>query len=198
MTTTVMAWNKQKPLGKVTCSSYDCERDLHSFRRRRPGGRSYRNEQCVACGAQLIDWGRLDQHDLKDVENTFASLRLEMIRHHYWHKPIDDKALNHAQGKGFVGLREAAEHRLRKHLGLPSSQLFRDGMQTRTSGNVIYYAQHATATCCRKCMEAWHAIDRETPLGDQEIGYATELVMRYIKVRLPDLPFIGPKVKARR
>ncbi len=71
-------------------------------------------------------------------------------------------------------------------------------MQTRTSGNVIYYAQHATATCCRKCMEAWHAIDRETPLGDQEIGYATELVMRYIKVRLPDLPFIGPKVKARR
>lgn len=198
MTTTDMDWNKEKPLGKVTCSSYDCERDLHSFRRRRPGTESYRNERCVACGAQLIDWGRLDQHDLRDVGNTFESLRLEMIRHHYWHKPIDDRALNHAQGKGLVGLREAAEHRLRKYVGLPSSQLFRDGMQTPTSGNVIYYAQHATATCCRKCMETWHAIDRETPLGDQEIGYITELVMRYIQARLPELPSVGPKAKARR
>ena len=194
MTNTDMEWNKEQPLGKVTCSSHDCARDLHSFRRKRPGSESYRNEQCVACGARLIDWGRLDQHNLRDVENTFESLRLEMIRHHYWHKPIDDKALNHAQGKGFVGLREAAEHRLRKSVGLPSSQLFRDGTQTPTSDNVIYYAQHATATCCRKCMEAWHAIDRETLLGDQEIGYFTELVMRYIQERLPELPSIGPKV----
>ena len=198
MTNMNMDWNNEKPLGKVTCSSHDCERDPHSFRRRRPGGESYRNEQCVACGTQLIDWNRLDQHDIRDVKNTFESLRLEMIRHHYWHKTIDSKALSHAQGKGVAGLREAAEHRLQKYVGLPSSQLFRDGMQTPTSGNVVYYAQHATATCCRKCMEAWHAIDRETPLGDQEIGYLTELVMRYIQERLPKLPAIGPKVRARR
>ena len=63
MTNMNMDWNNEKPLGKVTCSSHDCERDLHSFRRRGPGGESYRNEQCVACGAQLIDWNRLDQHD---------------------------------------------------------------------------------------------------------------------------------------
>ena len=198
MTNANMDWNKEKPLAKVTCSSHDCEQDLHSFRRRRPGSEPYRNEQCVACGAQLIDWDRLDQHNLRDVENTFESLRLEMIRHHYWHKTIDSKALGHAQRKGVIGLREVAEHRLRQYVGLPSSQLFRDGMQTPTSGNVIFYAQHATATCCRKCMEAWHAIDREAPLGDQEIGYLTELVMRYIQARLPELPAIGPKVRARR
>ena len=189
------AWNNEKPLGKVTCSSYDCERDLHSFRRRRPGNESYRNEQCVACDARLVDWDRLDQHDLRDVENTFESLRLELIRHHYWHKAIDSKALNHAQGKGLIGLREAAEHRLRKYVGLPSSQLFRDGMQTPISSNVIYYAQNATATCCRKCIEAWHGIDRETPLTDPQLGYMTELIMKYIQVRLPELPATGPKTK---
>ena len=188
-------WNNEEPLGKVTCSSYDCERDLHSFRRRRPGNESYRNEQCAACGARLIDWERLDQRDLNDVSNTFQSLRLELIRHHYWHKVIDAKALGHAQGKGLIGLRDAAEHRLRKYVGEPSSTLFRDGMQTPTSGNVIFYAQHATATCCRKCLEAWHAIDRETHLTDQQIGYMTELIMRYIQVRLPDLPATGPKLK---
>ena len=27
------SWNEEKPLEKVTCTSYDCERDLHSFLR---------------------------------------------------------------------------------------------------------------------------------------------------------------------
>ena len=52
-------WNNEKPLAKVTCSSYDCERDLHSFRRQRPRDQSYRSEQCAACGAELVDWHRL-------------------------------------------------------------------------------------------------------------------------------------------
>ena len=188
-------WNNEKPLAKVTCSSYDCERDLHSFRQRRPRNQSYRSEQCVACGAELIDWHRLDQHDLQDVDNTFESLGREMVRHEFWHKAIDDKALNHAQGKGMIGLRQAAEHRLRQYVASPSSQLFRDGMQTPKSGNVIYYAQHATATCCRKCIEAWHGVDRERSLTDEELGYMTELIMRYIQVRLPELPPTGPKMK---
>ena len=190
-----MDWNNEEPLAKVTCSSYDCERDLHCFRRRRPRHQSYRSEECVACGAQLVDWQRLDQHDLKDVEHNFKSLRREMIRHHFWHKSIDNKAVNHAKGKGIIGLREAAEHRLRKYVGLPSSQLSRDGRQTPMSGNVICYAQHATATCCRKCIELWHGINRETHLMDEEIGYMTELIMRYIQLRLPDLPPVGPKIR---
>ncbi len=197
MSNTNMDWNNEEPLAKVTCSSYDCERDLHSFRRRRPGDQSYRLEQCFACGVQLIDWLRLDKHDLKDVEYTIESLRREMIRHHFWHIPIDEKALNHARGKGILGLREAAEHRLRKYVGLPSSQLPRDGRQTPMSGNVIYYAQHATATCCRKCVEAWHGIDREASLKDEEFGYMTELIMRYIQMRLADLTQVGPKYRKR-
>ena len=198
MSYATMDWNNEEPLAKVTCSSYDCERDLHSFRRRRPGNQSYRSKECVACGAQLVDWDRLDQHDLKDVENTFESLGREMIRHHFWHKPFDKKALKHAEGKGTEGLREAAEHRLRKYVGKPSSQLFRDGMQTPMNGNVIFFAQHATATCCRKCIEAWHGIDREKPLMDDEIQYMTELVMRFVHKRLPELPFVGLRVKRQR
>ena len=89
--------------------------------------------------------------------------------------------------KGLNGLRDAAEHRLRKYVGPPRSKLFRDGMQTPRNGNAIFYAQHATATCCRKCIEAWHGIDRERPLTDAEIGYMTGLAMHYIGERLPGL-----------
>ena len=192
-----LEWNIEKPLAKVTCSSYDCERDLHSFRRRRPRNLSYRSERCFSCDAQLVDWDRLDKHDVRDVENTFESLRRELIRHHFWHTTLDDKALRHAEKKGVAGLREAAEHRLRKNVALPSSQLYRDGAQTPREGNVIYYAQHATATCCRKCIEVWHGIDRETPLQEAEIGYMTELIMRYIETRLPALPPDGSKLGLR-
>ena len=57
-------------------------------------------------------------------------------------------------------------------------------MQTPFSGNVIYYAQHATATCCRKCIEAWHGIGRECHLTEEEIAYFAELMMHYIETRL--------------
>ena len=191
-------WQEMRSLGKVSCSSYDCEQDLHCFRSKRPTDGSYRNGRCVACDVDLIDWERLDNHDLSDALYTKHSLKYEMIRHAYWHTPIDETALNHALRKGLGGLREAVETRLSKYVGPPSSELFRDGTQTPLNGNVIYYAQHATATCCRKCSEEWHGINRERRLTADEIGYMTELIMLYVQDRLPDLPYQGQKVPPRR
>lgn len=187
-------WNDEKPLRKVTCTSADCERDLHSFLRMRPRGQSYRNEQCRECGADLIDWTRLDCHDLSDLEYTVASLERELIRHTYWHKALDQHAINHARRKGLSGIREAAMDRLKASVGAPSSELKRDGRQTPFYGNAIYYAQHATATCCRRCIEAWHGIEIEMPLSAEELGYMTDLVMYHIKKQIPDLAEFGIKV----
>ncbi len=116
------AWNVEEPLEKVTCSSSDCERDLHSFRRMYPRkGQSYRNVQCRVCGVDLIDWSRLDRQDLSDANYTIRSLELELIRHVYWHKPFDQTAVNHAKRKGRVGLRTAAERRLISSSPRPSA-----------------------------------------------------------------------------
>lgn len=191
-------WAAVNPLPKVTCTSYDCERDLHSFLKWRPRNENYRSERCRACGADLIDWRRLERQDLTDVEHTFASLERELIRHHFWHKSIDRKARDHALRKGKLGLRVAVDHRLRKYVAPPRSQLFRDGTQTPVKDNVVFYGQHATATCCRKCIEAWHGIDRERPLNDEEIAYMTELVMLYVNKRMPDLPLTATKVPRRK
>ena len=170
----------------MKATSYDCARNLHSFLRWRPRGESYRSKGYRGCGAELIDWNRLDQRDLDDVEYTVASLLQELIRHEYWHRPVDEKAIRHASKKGMDALREGAVHRLRKYVGRPRSELSRDGMQTPFSGNVIYYAQHATATCCRKCIEAWHGIGRECHLTEEEIAYFAELMMHYIETRLAE------------
>lgn len=171
----------------MKATSYDCSRNLHSFLRWRPRAESYRSDGCRACGVELIDWDRLDQHDVGDIQHTVASLQRELIRFEYWHRPLDEKALRHARKKGLAALREDARRRLRRYVARPRSELSRDGMQTPFLGNVIYYAQHAMATCCRKCIEAWHGISREQRLTESDIKYFTELLMYYIETRVGDV-----------
>ncbi len=181
-------WQEVKPLGQIRCSSHDCENDLHCFRTQRPRNRSYRNGRCIACGVDLIDWNRIDKKDLKDADYTIQAIQYEMIRHEYWHNTIDEHALEHARKNGLQQLRSDAEKRIRKYVSPASKDIFRDGIQTPFRGKLIYYAQHGTATCCRKCAEEWHGIDRNRPLTEEEIKYMVDLVMLYIKKRVADLP----------
>jgi hypothetical protein len=149
---------------------------------------------CRTCGAKLVDWERVHRNDLADVQYTFESLKYEMIRHYFWHVEIDQKAVNYARRKGISGLQSAVLSRLRKSVGLANNPY--DGRQTpmEGSGNPIHYAQHATASCCRKCMEYWHGIPQGHELTSQEIEYLAELVMLFIHDRLPDLTEEGAHV----
>jgi hypothetical protein len=54
-------------------------------------------------------------------------------------------------------------------------------------GNTIYYAQHATATCCRTCLEYWHDIPKGRQLTQQEFDYCTTLVDLFLDAKLPEL-----------
>lgn len=180
-------WMNDEPLGKIECSSTDCENDLHCFKRKRPKNESYRNGECIECGANLIDWDRLDQLDLSDIEYTIRSLNLELWRYYYWHKRIDEKAILHSRTRGLDELIPWTVKRLTKSVGPPSKDLWRDGTQTPLIGNIVYYAQHAIGCCCRKCIEEWYGINRNQSLKNEEINYFSELITRYIHKRLPNL-----------
>jgi Domain of unknown function (DUF4186) len=175
---------KLEPL-KVGCTSADCDNNLHCFRKSRQMAKADHGK-CRYCHADLIDWTRVQRRDLADVAFTFKQLRNEMIRHHFWHREIDEKAVNHALRKGRLSLHEASRKRLVQSIG--GSMPFHDGFQTPYSGNVVYYAQHAVAACCRKCVEYWHGIPQGHALTDDEIGYLHALVDLYIKERMSDLP----------
>jgi hypothetical protein len=179
---------------KITCTSSDCRNNLHCFKATRQMKSEGKTGACRSCGAELIDWHRIHQRDLLDVEYTVQALQLELIRHKFWHVEIDARAVNHAKRKGFEGMRLAIESRIKKSVG-PANPTF-DGRQTpmEGSGNVIYYAQHATASCCRKCLEYWHGIRQGKSLAKKEIDYLAELVLVYIRERLPDLTETGEDV----
>jgi hypothetical protein len=171
---------------KVTCTSVDCDNDLHCFLQKKkrgedrpPGG------PCRACGADLVTWERIQARDPKDVTYTFRALNHELIRHEFFHRPIDQHAQNHARRKGRIGMRSAAEKRLRGSVG--NAKNVREGQQTPFARNILFYAQHALACCCRKCMEYWHGIPAGRALTDDEIAYLVELIMLFIAKRMTDL-----------
>ena len=56
-----------------------------------------------------------------------------------------------------------------------------DGHQTPMRGHPVFIAQHATATCCRGCLEKWHKIKKDKELSNSEINYIVEVIMTFIK-----------------
>ena len=55
-----------------------------------------------------------------------------------------------------------------------------DGKQTPTHGHPVFIAQHATATCCRGCLEKWHKIDKNKILDNKDIDYIVSVIMVWI------------------
>lgn len=60
----------------------------------------------------------------------------------------------------------------------------RDGMQTPMRGHPVFTAQHATATCCRRCLAAWHQIPSGQPLTDVEKDYIAAVLRRWLEAEL--------------
>jgi hypothetical protein len=172
---------------KIRCTDSRCDADLHCFRPR-PKMSDEERGRCRDCGADLIDWERMHRRDIAQVHALFEALPHELIRHHYWHVPIPERVRELALKPRREVLRERTERAVRNAIALPSSQLFRDGTQTYDEhskhARIYHYGQHATATCCRKCLEYWHGIPREQPLSEQELVYFTELVWLYIEQRV--------------
>jgi hypothetical protein len=67
---------------------------------------------------------------------------------------------------------------------LVPAQPLNDGRQTPYRGHPVFVAQHATATCCRGCLERWHAIPKGRELSSDELGYAVDVICRWIEVDL--------------
>jgi hypothetical protein len=55
-----------------------------------------------------------------------------------------------------------------------------DGRQTPMRGHPVFVAQHATATCCRGCLQKWHQIPAGRPLEEAEIDYVLRVIEAWL------------------
>jgi hypothetical protein len=162
-----------------------CTRGLHTYHgiAEKKNGRG--DPICRICGKDAIDWERLHRRNIGDVDYTLAQLKTDRFLFKRWFKELDATAWRAMDGLGPMGIRDSIRKRVRTSVG--PAQPFRDGTQTPFRGNIIYYGQHATATCCRKCIEKWHGISRNRELTEEEIDYLTKLLLVYVRFKLPGL-----------
>lgn len=58
-----------------------------------------------------------------------------------------------------------------------------DGKQTPMRGHPVFVAQHATATCCRKCLARWHRIPQGAALTESQIDHVTGVILTWIETQ---------------
>ncbi len=169
----------------ISCCSTKCEDNLHCFKTNKKIAQKFGDHGvCRTCGTKLIDWERIHKNDILDAKFIFNSMKKELIRHVYWHIKIEEKDLKKGLNKGKAEIRIEAAKRISTVIGIPAP--YKGGF-TPYQGNVIYYAQHATATCCRKCMEYWHNIPQGAKLNNEQVEYCVNLMMLYIEERMPNI-----------
>lgn len=108
---------------------------------------------------------------MRDIDELFSALSKSRFRGRFRlgakeRAYLDEKTLPVILGHG----RRFVEERLAP--AMPKN----DGRQTPMRGHPIFIAQHATATCCRGCLEKWHRIPRGRPLSEPEIVYVLDVL----------------------
>ena len=57
----------------------------------------------------------------------------------------------------------------------------KDGKQTPFRGHPVFVAQHATATCCRSCLEKWHGIGMGQALTMLQTQHVIDMLARWLQ-----------------
>jgi hypothetical protein len=83
-----------------------------------------------------------------------------------------------AELRGEPVIRQHARELIGKRLA--PARPAKDGRQTPWRGHPVFVAQHATATCCRTCLERWHDIPSGRELTAQEQDYVVDVIVRWI------------------
>ena len=133
------------------------------------------NETTTARNTKLAK--RLEKkEENKESEDIFQRLAQSKFRSSF---SLKAKDLAYVEEKGLEVVKDHACDFIGKRLAPAKPK--NDGKQTPMRGHPVFIAQHATATCCRGCLEKWHKIPKGHPLTDLEQTYVVDIIMEWIK-----------------
>jgi hypothetical protein len=181
----------------MTCGTTDCPNDKHKFNDphrdmlKLGQGRNHKKAGvCKACGIDVVDWARVHRKDPEDVEHTVQALRREYIRIEFWERPLNDACMAQIRELGKGGVLASIRGTLQEIVGPPYLGHW-DGMKVPVDDakvtSIIQYAQHAMATCCRKCVWQWHDIAMDHTLTQNEVDYLTQITAVFVRRRLDEV-----------
>lgn len=98
------------------------------------------------------------------------------------------KELEYIKDKGFDTIYIHACYFIRDRVA-PAGPI-NDGKQIPMRGHSIFIAQHATATCCRGCIEKWHNFPQHRKLTKTEQEYLVSVIMEWINRQINSNPVL--------
>jgi hypothetical protein len=112
---------------------------------------------------------------MRDAEGLFAALARSEFRSRF---RLRGREAAYLQQKGLAIVLEHARQFVIERLA--PAEPANDGRQTPTKNHPAFIAQHATATCCRGCLEKWHRIPKGRPLTEREIDYIVNVIGQWL------------------
>ena len=88
------------------------------------------------------------------------------------------KEIEYIKDKGLDKIQSHAKDFIRDRVA--PAEPTNDGKQTPMRGHPVFIAQHATATCCRGCIEKWHKFPKGRELTQAEQEYLVSVIMEWI------------------
>jgi hypothetical protein len=113
---------------------------------------------------------------MQEIEDVLARLNQSPFRRRMRLQPREREYLNQ---KGLVVVLDHAADFISKRLA-PAAPA-NDGKQTPWHNHPVFVAQHATATCCRGCLEKWHAIPKGRSLTEDEQRYVVAVIGAWLR-----------------
>ena len=92
---------------------------------------------------------------------------------------LKQKDIEYIKAKGLDVISSHARDFIRDRIA--GANIENDGKQTPTKNHPVFIAQHATATCCRVCIEKWHKFPKNRTLTEEEQQYLVNIIMEWIK-----------------
>ncbi|MCF2667781.1 MULTISPECIES: DUF4186 domain-containing protein [Lachnospiraceae] len=118
---------------------------------------------------------RLCDGEKRNLEDLFERLSQSKFRSGFHLKEKDKK---YVLDKGGDKIREHAKDFVSQRLA--PAVIPNDGKQTPMKGHPIFIAQHATACCCRGCLEKWHHFPRGKELTEEQQDYVVDVLMEWV------------------
>ena len=112
---------------------------------------------------------------MNDIDILFIRLSKSNFRSRF-HLSVKDR--EYVNNKGMDEIMDHAYNFIDTRLSILKEN---DGKQTPMRGHPVFVAQHATATCCRCCIEKWHNIKKEKELSEDEKEYLVDVIIRWIE-----------------
>jgi hypothetical protein len=113
---------------------------------------------------------------MRELDEIFDALAKSSFRRQFH---LRGKELDYLLTKGLPEVLVHAGDFVSKRLA-PAMPV-NDGKQTPFRGHPVFVAQHATACCCRGCLEKWHRIPRGRALEPVEQAHIMAVLERWLR-----------------